>query len=209
MHHTGQRIKLLNYRATPLQNKMPVVMAAYGRQHELREDLLRSRGLFGHFTAEECKFRWWKPAELVIAHMQIEPMVFLRPKEIAWQTIGNCIVQHHAFIAVYAAFDHIYGQIHHTFENILNRVESKRMTSTMTKLHDDKFAWYLGTAEQIDQIQKYVQVLAKELAWGTPGCSLPGQKNCFFDFELGCIPIDSQQLIETYPVITPTVSDVH
>ena len=196
--------KLLNYRATPLQNKMPVVMAAYGRQHELREDLLRSRGLFGHFTAEECKFRWWKPAELVIAHMQIEPMVLLRPKEIAWQTIGNCIVQHHAFIAVYAAFDHIYGQIHHTFENILNRVESKRMTSTMTKLHDDKFAWYLGTAEQIDPIQKYVQVLAKELAWGTPdAASWP--KNCFFDFELGCIPIDSQQLIETYPVITPTV----
>ena len=196
--------KLLNYRATPLQNKMPVVMAAYGRQHELRDDLLRSRGLFGHFTAEECKFRWWKPAELVIAHMQIEPMSLLRPKEIAWQTIGNCIVQHHALTAVYAAFDHIYGPIRHTFEDILTRVEGKRMTSTLTKVHDDKFAWYLGTDEQIEPIQKYVQILAKELAWGTPN-AVSWPKNCYFDFELGCIPIDSQLAQEFHPVITPTI----
>lgn len=196
--------KLLNYRSVPLQNKMPVVMAAYGRQHELRDDLLRSRGLFGHFTAEECKFRWWKPAELILAHMQIEPMALLRPKEIAWQTIGNCIVQHHALIAVYAAFDHVYGPIHHTLDDILAKIESKRMKPEDTKVHKDNFAWYLGKDEEIASIQKYVQVLAEELAWGTSN-TISWPTNCIFDFELGCVPIDVHHITDHQHVISSTI----
>lgn len=196
--------KVLNYRSVPLQNKLPVVMAAYGRQHELRDDLLRSRGLFGHFTAEECKFRWWKPVELIMAHMQITPMALLQPKEIAWQTIGNCIMQHHALIAVYAAFDHYYGPNHNTLENILLKIEAKRMKPETTKVQKDDFAWYLGSDVEITPIKNYVQVLAKELSWGQSK-TVAWPVNHLFEFEAGCIPIDAHRFVEHQQSVSPTL----
>ena len=196
--------KILNYRAVPLQNKMPVVMAAYGRQHELRDDLLRSRGLFGHFTAEDCKFRWWKPVELIMAHMQNEPIALLRPKENAWQTIGNCIIQHHALITVYAALDHIYGPNKLSLDEMLVNLEAKRITPSNVKVHTDDFAWYVGADGQIEDIQKYVQILAKEMEWGSK-TAVTWPSNCIFDFDLGCVSIDNHQSIEAYPHVSPTV----
>ena len=195
---------VLNYRAVPLQNKMPVVMAAYGRQHELRDELLQNRGLFGHFTAEECKFRWWKPVELIMAHMQIVPMALLRPKENAWQTIGNCIVQHHALITVYAAFDHMFGPNKHTLEEILTEIESKRMTPGNVTVNSDEFAWYLGHQSGIESIQKYVKILSQELSWGTSK-NVKWPDNCIFDFHLGCISMDYRQNMSEYQVISPTI----
>ncbi len=195
---------VLNHRAVPLQNKMPVVMAAYGRQHELRDELLQNRGLFGHFTAEECKFRWWKPVELIMAHMQIVPMALLRPKENAWQTIGNCIVQHHALITVYAAFDHMFGPNKHTLEEILTEIESKRMTPGNVTVNSDEFAWYLGHQSGIESIQKYVKILSQELSWGTSK-NVKWPDNCIFDFHLGCISMDYRQNMSEYQVISPTI----
>ena len=195
---------LLNYRAVPLQNKLPVVMAAYGRQHDLSDDLLRSRGLFGHFTAEECKFRWWKPIELMMAHMQIDPIALLKPKESAWQIIGNSIIQHHALMAVYAAFDHLYGPNKDSFESILTLMESKRMTPEIIEVHSDEFAWYAGPKEKIEPIQSYVKILSKELAWRTNE-KITWPINCIFDFELGCISMDHQQNFDAYQAISPTM----
>ena len=194
---------LLNYRAVPLQNKMPVVMAAYGRQHELREDLLQSRGLFGHFTAEECKFRWWKPIELALAHMQNAPMALLRPKENAWQIIGNCIIQHHALVSVYAAFDHVYGPISHSFEHVLTTLEENRMKPDTLQVKTDQFAWYLGPEQKTKATQKYVQLIAKEMEWGTSK-TVKWPQNCFFDFEQGCIPFDGHKSSDECHIITPT-----
>ena len=195
---------LLNYRAVPLQNKMPVVMAAYGRQHELRDDLLQSRGLFGHFTAEECKFRWWKPAELALAHMQNEPLALLRPKENAWQSLGNCIIQHHALISVYAAFDHRYGPNQFTFQDILEQIENKRMTPDTIKIQTDEFAWYLGSDDQTEGIKNYVQKIATAMGWANSN-QVKWPNNCYFDFDHGCIHFDSPLNIDLYPEVSPTV----
>ena len=195
---------LLNYRAVPLQNKMPVVMAAYGRQHELRDDLLQSRGLFGHFTAEHCKFRWWKPSELILAHMQNESLALLKPKENAWQIIGNSITQHHALITVYAAFDHRYGSNRFSFTDILEQTENKRMTPETVQLQADEFAWYLGSDEKIDGIKKHVQLLAKELGWATSK-QIQWPSNCYFDIEQGFVSFDSLQHIDPYIQVSPTI----
>ncbi len=195
---------LLNYRAIPLQNKMPVVMAAYGRQHELRDDLLKSRGLFGHFTAEECKFRWWKPIELALAHMQNESFALLRPKENAWQTNGNSIIQHHALITVYAAFDHRYGPNQSTFPDILEQTENKRMTPNTVKVQTDEFAWYVGSDKKIEGIKNYVQILAKEMGWANSK-QVIWPPNCYFDFEQGCISFNSQPITDPYHVLSPTI----
>ncbi len=65
------------------------MMAAFGEHHMLPVDLLRAEGLQGFFTPEHGTFRWFKPVEMALHHLQIYPMVLLKPAKLAWHSLGN------------------------------------------------------------------------------------------------------------------------
>ena len=96
-------------RSTKVYQKMPTLMASYGRQHEFSERELTTHGLYGHFMVDQeltnrpTQLRLWHPLELAIMFIPIDSVVISKQYDVAWKHLGNAIATNHACFAIVAA----------------------------------------------------------------------------------------------------------
>eukprot|EP00438_Fugacium_kawagutii_P030900 Skav215853 [mRNA] locus=scaffold1630:245530:248820:- [translate_table: standard] len=135
-------------------NKLPVLMATYGAQHEIKEALLQQKGLQGVFMMEHEMCRWFKPTELAIAHQQMHGQILLKPARKSWHAIGNMIATPHAMLILSNWAIHLYDEwdeprMKMVFQQSFN---CKLSQSNMTVVEDD-LAWYMGQPHEIVRLQ--------------------------------------------------------
>ena len=97
-------------RSTRPWQKMPTLMASYGKQHTFSDQELRNHGLYGHFLAEpdehnaqHAQLRLWHPKELAIMFSPVFDVVIMKDHETAWKHLGNAITTNHACFLLVAA----------------------------------------------------------------------------------------------------------
>lgn len=96
-------------RSTKIFQKMPTLMASYGKQHEFSERELTTHGLYGHFQVESyassnaTQLRLWHPLELAIMFIPVDTVVISKQNDVAWQHLGNAITTNHACFAFVAS----------------------------------------------------------------------------------------------------------
>ena len=82
---------------------IPTVLARYGTQHWLSEQLLQDQGYLGHFARDstaaiEC--RHWHPAEIALMHGVVQPCFLPNDHFIAWFGLGNMITIQHSILVL-------------------------------------------------------------------------------------------------------------
>ena len=97
--------RVFQTRVPGLNVKQPVLMAKYGEQHLLDINLLLDKGLHGFFCPDQMTFRWWKPVELALMHLQPQDLLLFRPREHAWHSLGNMIATPHAALLLLNAWN--------------------------------------------------------------------------------------------------------
>ena len=177
------------YRVPQICMKTPVFMATYGEHHCLPEDFLRSKGLHGFFAAEHLSFRWYQPAEIALLHMQLNDMILLAPKSISWRALGNSIIMHHATLMIGNLLSYEFPTgTPFKLDEVMTQIESNRLRATETTLIKDEFAWYLGSAQGVQQKQRQLHFLANAMGWeGDPKAQW--KKGVFFHPALGCLSL--------------------
>ena len=90
----------------PLQHRVPghfvpqgTFMSMYGHQHEICDEVLAKKGLFGQFCSEAGTYRFFKPQEIALLHTVAAPVMFLSVDH-GWKTQGDCITVPHALWAL-------------------------------------------------------------------------------------------------------------
>lgn len=200
---------MIRYRIPSLQQKVQVVLAMYGAQHELPPTLLKQKGLLGFFTAEDNKPRFWNPMELALLHLQHEPLALLRPAKLSWKAIGNCIVLHHAFVAIVHAFDLMHPRpadfsMHQTLEHL----EATRLKASTLSLVADEYGWCIaGTAEQAQHLNDQIRHMSISMGW-TNDQPTTWPEHSFYHPAQGCcnvadvlVPQTPQQPTEIKPTL--------
>ena len=153
--------QLSKQRSTSKSEIMPVLMASYGSQHRINPSLLKKKGLYGHFVAEPsetnpaCKFlRWWHPIELGLMFGPFEKLFLRKPKNLAWQHLGNAITSAHALFAISTVIPLLFEDVAapSSRSNLLEFL-STRMTkhNSVVKEHDK--CWILAKKDMIDQAE--------------------------------------------------------
>ena len=160
------RDNIMAYRVPSPTKKLPVMMAAYGEHHMLPVELLRAKGLQGFFTPEHGTFRWFKPVEMALHHLQIFPMVLLKPAKLAWHSLGNSIVHIHALLALANLFAVQFG----LDEKDLVQTMVAQMTHIRFRMRnivpaEDEFAWYIGHIEDNQDLKTRLHFFVAQLNW--------------------------------------------
>eukprot|EP00438_Fugacium_kawagutii_P022703 Skav203972 [mRNA] locus=scaffold94:562518:565221:+ [translate_table: standard] len=76
----------------------PTFMAAYGSQHQLREELLSTKGLYVHYLKQQTSMRLWHPFEICLLHCSYDQVFLDSNIAIAFQQTGNMISIPHALL---------------------------------------------------------------------------------------------------------------
>ena len=154
----SMRGQLSKQRSTTKTELMPVLMASYGSQHRINPILLKKKGLYGHFVAEpsennpSCKFlRWWHPIELGLMFGPFEKLFLRKPKNMAWQHLGNAITTAHAIFAISTVIPLIFEDASTTSSrgNLLEFLTT-RMTKMNSKFLEHEKCWIIAKNELID-----------------------------------------------------------
>eukprot|EP00438_Fugacium_kawagutii_P000396 Skav209650 [mRNA] locus=scaffold650:120319:124749:+ [translate_table: standard] len=197
------------YRFPNLQQKTPVYMAMYGSQHCLPIGLLQDRGLHGHMTVEECKPRFWKPAEIALLHTQKHPLCILRPVQHAWKSLGNCIILHHAFAAVINALSclHPTPEAFH-LPTAVELIEQHRFRANSVQVLSDEFGWCLANTEhEAAKMNQQIRHMATSMGWHhEDNPTWPPES--FYDPTRGCCSIHADTHCEptqSVPIVSPTL----
>lgn len=141
---------------------LPVFMAQYGRQHELPESHLLDKGLMGFFLLEGQQVRWFAPYEIALMHLHFEEQAFLQPKAQAWTSVGNMICIPHALLMLLNWLNHasrLPPQV--TINELCARAVHQRLLAHQTQIHRASEAWYLGTREQIANMQHRLNIIVE------------------------------------------------
>eukprot|EP00438_Fugacium_kawagutii_P014299 Skav226016 [mRNA] locus=scaffold1010:279357:281198:- [translate_table: standard] len=194
------------YRFPNLQQKTPVYMAMYGSQHCLPIGLLQDRGLHGHMTVEECKPRFWKPAEIALLHTQKHPLCTLRPVQHAWKSLGNCIILHHAFTALVNAMSCLHPKPEaFDLPTAIELIEHHRFRANAVKVHSDEFGWCLAnTQHDATQMNEQIRHMATSMGWHHEN-NPTWPPESYYDPTKGCCSIHADSKPEPFPP-TQTVS---
>ena len=124
---------------TPLQmrtfsqdEKIPVIMAAYGSQHKINHDILREKGCLAHFIQDEQTGpRLLHPGEIALLHGVTSRYLALRHFQTAWRYLGNQITPLHALMVLTGAFKLMpkFG-MHFDMQEVFKTWESQRLKSS-------------------------------------------------------------------------------
>eukprot|EP00438_Fugacium_kawagutii_P008691 Skav236551 [mRNA] locus=scaffold1066:29468:34404:+ [translate_table: standard] len=82
------------------------IMASYGSQHLISEDLLKQKGLHTVLACDDQGIRMWSPWEFVSALGYDKGVVLPTCKEVAWQASGNGLSVAHAWLQLHKT--HVY-----------------------------------------------------------------------------------------------------
>eukprot|EP00438_Fugacium_kawagutii_P004383 Skav230212 [mRNA] locus=scaffold1765:92103:94469:- [translate_table: standard] len=158
---------MIRFRLPSMQHKTQTIMALYGSQHKLPEGLIRSKGLHGFFSAEKGIPRFWKPTELALIHLQVDALTLLRPIQLAWKSMGNSIVVHHAIAGIVNSFHLLHpkpeGFVLATF---LQQVVDSRIKATQCTEIFDEFGWSIArTREEAQHNHEAISRMANIMGW--------------------------------------------
>lgn len=154
---------MLKYRVPPLSMKLPTFMAAYGYHHQMPRELLESDGLHGHFLMEQGCLRWWSPLEVALLHFHKDPLALLKPKKLAWQTLGNCITVHHALFVLLHGMQMLFDpRADFQFQSVFQQLEGLKLNASEVQIAQDQFAWYMNNGPT-DLLQDKVKFLEQHL----------------------------------------------
>ena len=163
-HRIWSKKQILDYRIPSLDGKIPTFMARYGQQHLLRPYQLSNRGLFGHFLRSGTSFRFWSPYEIALLHGQTAPVTILKPKQLGWETLGNCITIPHAIFALAHAHNiHDGDSINPT--TMVETAIQGRLKTTNAAIQQDDLAWYVGQPAQIMTLQNRLRFFMSQMNW--------------------------------------------
>eukprot|EP00438_Fugacium_kawagutii_P006932 Skav203598 [mRNA] locus=scaffold935:261424:266022:+ [translate_table: standard] len=132
------RENTLEKRCSTPDQVVPCFMASYTRQHEIRRDLLESKGLMVHFAWDpmnQCAPRMWSPVEALALHAMCDAAFVPNDTDRAWLIIGNHIAVPHALLL---------------WVNSLRMYSSKKIEVTMEHAMStmDKFRFKLTKADK-------------------------------------------------------------
>eukprot|EP00438_Fugacium_kawagutii_P013030 Skav221407 [mRNA] locus=scaffold1621:149957:154210:+ [translate_table: standard] len=182
------------YRIPPLQQKTPTFMAQYGSQHRLPLPLLEQKGLQGFLNTEDWKPRFWKPAEIAILHMQKDPLAMLKPVQLAWKSLGNAIVFHHAFVGLINSMSLIHDPpTGFDVAQALDHATNNKLTATNVQQVTDDYGWCIAaTKEQAEQLNRQIHHMSQTMGWnGHTNPTWPADS--YYDPSLGCCNIHTNQ----------------
>eukprot|EP00438_Fugacium_kawagutii_P032480 Skav233880 [mRNA] locus=scaffold435:51283:55734:- [translate_table: standard] len=186
---------LMRYRMPPLQQKTPTFMAQYGSQHRLPLPLLQSKGLQGFLTYESWKPRFWKPIEVSLLHLQCEPLALLKPVQLAWKSLGNSIVIHHAFVGLVNAFALMYDMPDgFNMECQLKEITERRITNANHHHVTDEYGWCIAkTQEQAELMNSKIHHMSKTMGWtGHDNPTWP--PHSYYHPDKGCCDVNTHAL---------------
>eukprot|EP00438_Fugacium_kawagutii_P029002 Skav204716 [mRNA] locus=scaffold1549:110677:114585:- [translate_table: standard] len=130
--------------------KLPVMMASFGAQHEIKEQLLQEKGLQGVFVMENQMCRWFKPTELTVAHQQLQGQILLKPARTAWHAIGNMIATPHAMLALSNWAIHVFDHWDDArMKMVFQQAFQNKLMLHRATVVEDEHAWYLGQPHEI------------------------------------------------------------
>ena len=206
---------LVGKRSTRPWQKMPTLMAAYGKQHTFSDHELQTHGLYGHFLAETdpsnpqlTQLRLWHPKELAIMFMPVFDLVIMKDHQTAWKHLGNAIATNHACFLLVAVLPLllIEGTNLTTRDALLSLLEHRLHKGNLVVQSHPK-CWILTLEEEsqyhLDRIENFLSVIKKEIG------SIPHAT--FFHTAKGIIAFsdirqlwDHNQVLEPVLPITPT-----
>eukprot|EP00438_Fugacium_kawagutii_P019980 Skav228574 [mRNA] locus=scaffold1368:104524:109418:- [translate_table: standard] len=158
---------MIRYRMPSMQHKTPTVMALYGSQHRLPEDLIAAKGLHGFFTAEKSIPRFWKPHELALIHLQVDTLTLLKPVQLSWKSIGNCIVLHHASTVLVNGLKQLFDTPDgFNLSDFLTDLVVHRIRASQSNVIHDEFGWTIARTYD-DALTQHmcIQNMSKTMGW--------------------------------------------
>lgn len=187
----SMRGQLSKQRSTTTTDIMPVLMASYGSQHRINPSLLKKKGLYGHFLAEPskenpaCKFlRWWHPIELGMMFGPFNMLFLRKPKNLAYQHLGNAITTPHAIFAISTIVPLIFEDApSHTSRSNLLEFLTTRMTKTNSCFLEHDKCWIVAKhdlMERAEEIAKFFYGIVHSEAGSLPHGTFfhPGKGIC-------------------------------
>eukprot|EP00438_Fugacium_kawagutii_P030949 Skav233232 [mRNA] locus=scaffold1215:405242:409519:+ [translate_table: standard] len=200
------RSNMMKYRVPPASQKTPVCMANYGNHHNLPPSLLTEKGMMGYFTIERSTIRWYKPLEQALLHCQVQDVVMLEPAKFSWHAVGNQIVFHHAYSALWNALKHIFATPEQaTLRKHIDLAEQTRLKASTATISYDGYAWYCAHRD-VKPHKMIVQRMIEGMGWdGSPSPSWPD--NTYFDPMTGAMSIEVTFIpdLQKQVVISPTL----
>ena len=167
------RNNLPSKRANKVTQKMPTLMASYGKQHAFSDKELQTHGLYGHFlveqiTGEHSKLRLWHPLELAIMFLPVKTVSINKQHVLAWKHLGNAIATNHAcyaFVASLALLLHSPPEIG-TREALLSLLD-QRLNKKNATIVDLEKCWIITQPEMIEEesqrIQHFLNTITSEV----------------------------------------------
>ena len=204
--------EILQFRIPVNTQKIPTFMAAYGEQHEIQPALLQMNGLFGHFRRQALTFRFWTPMEAALLHGLVHPLVLLKPKAIAMQTVGNSIAPMHAIYLLFHAYQ-LLGAFHEpkTLEGVIQDFLTNRVKATTMELGQDDCAWYIGSKHDVEKLKKRIQYFMAQMSWKV-GETNQWPENMYFSPDVGLVLLtldatcdDEPKTTQLDSAISPTI----
>jgi hypothetical protein len=145
--------------------------------------------LFGHFVRSGTSFRFWSPSEIALLHVQTEPLLLLKPKQIGWEALCNSITTPHAIFCLARAMN----ALHDANLNPTHLVEQsirERYRTTNSAIQQDTFAWYVGKPCQINQLKQRLSFFLDQLEWTSDATANHWPKQSFFHPVDGILPFN-------------------
>ena len=145
--------KIFQTRVPGVMRIQPVAMAMYGQQHLLSLQLLLDKGLQGFFCQEGGQYRWYKPLELILMHLQLDPIICLKPLSKAWRHIGNMIAMPHALLQLLNAWRAL-GEIpdNLSMPKVFAHVRQNRLQANQIQCVEDPEAWFMAKPENLQHM---------------------------------------------------------
>eukprot|EP00438_Fugacium_kawagutii_P034155 Skav226363 [mRNA] locus=scaffold290:41300:46171:- [translate_table: standard] len=195
---------IMKYRLPDLWGPLPTFMAKYGDQHNLPDEAIASKGLFGFFARQGGTFRFFTPVEECLLHGQVGPIMLLKPKQLSYHHLGNMISIVHATALLLPALqllEHISSEV--TFSEVCRKLLEERLKISTHDIKEDEFAWYVGTSSQCDAMMTHQRFYLAQLSWKVSQHNL-WPDGCLFHPMEGLIQVNQRDATSTVaPTATP------
>ena len=162
-------------RSTRATQKMPTLMASYGKQHTFSDQELQKHGLYGHFLIETdvnrpqlTQLRLWHPHELAIMFSPVFSLVLMKDHETAWRHLGNAITTNHACFLVVASLPLLLiDPPKLTTQDALLSLLEHRLQKDKIVVQQNPKCWILTVAEEQDmhktRVEAFLAVISQEV----------------------------------------------
>ena len=147
--------KVFQTRVPGVNRIQPVAMAMYGQQHNLDLRALLDKGLHGFFCQEKGDFRWFKPTELALLHLQTDSIVLFKPATKAWKSLGNMIAMPHALVLLLNLWKAL-GVLPQnlSIHKVFLHVRSQRMQAEKIEIKETAEAWLMANLGEMQNLMQ-------------------------------------------------------